>query len=189
MNELKSILNGSKTFAGFEFCGSYTMPTDVFFKIYDYWIKENVNFLDSYSQLTYMLWESSEDSVKLYTYEEVDNFEEILSTARRLQLFDVDSIHTIRYYLRKCWRDYRDYLDRKRNETRRNACKFTAMPEVRNYVFTKYGRECLCCGSAEKIALDHVVPITKGGADDVGNLQPLCRSCNSKKGTKIIDYR
>ncbi len=36
---------------------------------------------------------------------------------------------------------------------------------------------------------DHVVPLTKGGTDDIGNIQPLCGACNRKKFVAIIDYR
>jgi len=32
---------------------------------------------------------------------------------------------------------------------------------------------------------DHVVPISKGGADTLGNCQLAHRSCNSAKGTKV----
>lgn len=55
-----------------------------------------------------------------------------------------------------------------------------------------YGHKCLCCGKTEKevtITLDHVVPISKGGLNIIGNAQPLCLSCNSKKNVKTIDYR
>lgn len=54
----------------------------------------------------------------------------------------------------------------------------------------KYGDRCLCCGaSGVKLTLDHVVPISKGGENSINNAQLLCGSCNSKKGTKTIDYR
>lgn len=56
----------------------------------------------------------------------------------------------------------------------------------------QYGYCCLCCGKQEpeiKLHSDHVVPLSRGGRNDIANLQPLCRICNSKKGTKTIDYR
>jgi len=57
-------------------------------------------------------------------------------------------------------------------------------------VLKYYGRACLRCGVTEKICLDHVVPLAHGGKNTAANLQPLCRSCNSKKGArKVSDYR
>jgi len=56
----------------------------------------------------------------------------------------------------------------------------------------KYNYACLCCSRREpeiKLTLDHVVPLVKGGKNIISNGQPLCQSCNSKKGTRIIDYR
>lgn len=53
----------------------------------------------------------------------------------------------------------------------------------------KYGHVCLCCGKAERLTPDHVVPIAKGGSNDISNIQPLCLPCNLRKATKIIDYR
>ena len=53
-----------------------------------------------------------------------------------------------------------------------------------------YGGKCLCCGRTDvKLTADHVVPVAKGGTSNIDNLQPLCLSCNSSKGTQIIDYR
>lgn len=53
----------------------------------------------------------------------------------------------------------------------------------------KYGKRCLKCGSTKDITKDHVVPLIEGGRHHIDNLQPLCRSCNSSKGRKSVDYR
>ncbi len=55
-----------------------------------------------------------------------------------------------------------------------------------------YDYRCLCCNKSEpeiKVTVDHVIPVTLGGSNDVHNIQPLCLICNLSKGTKIIDYR
>ena len=36
---------------------------------------------------------------------------------------------------------------------------------------------------------DHVVPLTRGGSDDISNSQPLCGSCNRRKFVDTVDYR
>jgi 5-methylcytosine-specific restriction endonuclease McrA len=33
------------------------------------------------------------------------------------------------------------------------------------------------------------VPVALGGSSFIANIQPLCRSCNSSKQDRIIDYR
>jgi 5-methylcytosine-specific restriction endonuclease McrA len=53
-----------------------------------------------------------------------------------------------------------------------------------------YGNKCLACGDTEAVLeADHVVPLAKGGSDNISNIQPLCGSCNRKKFVNIIDYR
>jgi len=56
-------------------------------------------------------------------------------------------------------------------------------------VINKQNRQCLACGGKEKLTVDHIVPLSMGGTNNIANIQGLCLSCNSKKGTKTKDYR
>lgn len=51
------------------------------------------------------------------------------------------------------------------------------------------GKTCMRCGSKDRISIDHVVPITKGGTNYPANLQFLCRSCNSGKNNRTKEHR
>lgn len=43
------------------------------------------------------------------------------------------------------------------------------------------GKYCKNCGVAEKLEVDHIVPLSKGGANDFSNLQSLCKKCHLEK--------
>ena len=75
---------------------------------------------------------------------------------------------------------------------RRRAMLNNAKHEPYNFkaICRHYGDVCLRCGESDvKLTIDHVVPISKGGHDIASNIQPLCKSCNSAKKDKHIDYR
>lgn len=63
-------------------------------------------------------------------------------------------------------------------------------------VVAKYGGCCLCCGRIpigiwpDVLTRDHVIPLKRGGSDDISNIQPLCNFCNVTKGERhCADYR
>ena len=53
-------------------------------------------------------------------------------------------------------------------------------------LFNKYNNLCVYCGDEGK-TLDHVIPLFRGGSDTEDNLVVACKSCNSSKGTKLLD--
>ena len=55
----------------------------------------------------------------------------------------------------------------------------------------QYNYTCPACGRKEpeiKLTPDHIIPLSRGGSNNIENIQPLCINCNCKKYTKIIKY-
>ena len=101
----------------------------------------------------------------------------------------IDERLLINELLRQGWKHQLELKEYLYNTPRREAQAFIGKKEVRDTIFNLHGKSCLRCGSLDNISLDHVIPIYHNGENTIDNLQPLCRSCNSSKGTKIIDYR
>ena len=47
------------------------------------------------------------------------------------------------------------------------------------------GEECAYCGDLAS-GVDHIVPLSKGGADNKNNVVPCCQKCNSSKGNRDL---
>lgn len=44
---------------------------------------------------------------------------------------------------------------------------------------------CVDCGTTQDLTIDHIIPLSKSGTNQIDNLQILCRSCNARKGNRI----
>lgn len=84
---------------------------------------------------------------------------------------------------------YYEFKENLANEPRKIAQLFIGKKHIREFIFKRDGNKCLRCGNVNSLTIDHIIPISKDGLNKISNLQTLCRSCNSSKGTKIIDYR
>lgn len=73
------------------------------------------------------------------------------------------------------------------NHNRKRRSQIKEYKKIFKTLLNKYNFTCIHCGEKEekKLTIDHILPISKGGGDEIDNLQILCRSCNSKKGTRI----
>lgn len=55
------------------------------------------------------------------------------------------------------------------------------------YEVLKRDRRCLLCGVTakdERLEVDHITPRSKGGSNDIANLQTLCARCNRGKSNR-----
>lgn len=57
-------------------------------------------------------------------------------------------------------------------------------PRIKKFVFERDAYRCINCGTHKSLSIDHTVPVSKGGGNEIRNLQTLCKSCNSSKGSK-----
>ena len=62
----------------------------------------------------------------------------------------------------------------------------TPIPEaVRHAVWRRDQGRCARCDSQERLEFDHIIPVSRGGANTERNLQLLCERCNREKSAKI----
>ena len=63
---------------------------------------------------------------------------------------------------------------------------------MRDEVYTRDEYICQYCKrkySRDKLSIEHIIPVSKGGIDDIINYITVCRSCNSSKKDKpLLEY-
>lgn len=186
--DLKEFLECSDSFAGIVFKGLRSAPVDHVLTLFQYYSETGQNLLDDYNLLIDIKWQAEEDSeFYIVNDQNKDRLQESLSQIQNLGLFDANVCELISSRIED---EYETYCFYEGMEARRERAKsYLSNKDVRREVFKRYGKKCLRCKSKENICLDHITPISQGGDNEIENLQPLCKSCNSSKGTAKIDYR
>ena len=89
---------------------------------------------------------------------------------------------------RKKWNSIGDKKSKKKNNKKRSY--FTK--SIRHEVFKRDGFRCVECGATKEekgLEVDHIIPVSRGGADELDNLQTLCKDCNLAKKERIFKRR
>jgi len=61
-------------------------------------------------------------------------------------------------------------------------------PELRQMVFERDGFVCRYCGErTDTPHCDHIIPVSRGGTNDMANLATACPSCNLSKNNKTVE--
>lgn len=68
------------------------------------------------------------------------------------------------------------------NDTKRKSIPTKTKQEV----WQRDEGKCVECGSNEKLEYDHIIPVSKGGANTVRNIQLLRENCNRTKSAKVM---
>lgn len=68
----------------------------------------------------------------------------------------------------------------------RPAGSTTRWRRTRRYVLARDKGVCHLCGQGGADCVDHVVPRSKGGTDDLGNLKAAHATCNLRKGDRVV---
>ena len=56
---------------------------------------------------------------------------------------------------------------------------------VKREVWQRDKGKCVECGSNKNLEYDHIIPVSRGGANSFRNLQLLCEKCNRRKSANI----
>jgi 5-methylcytosine-specific restriction endonuclease McrA len=100
--------------------------------------------------------------------------------------------------VRRVWPQIEPFFERERDGEWRLADRQWAQPYLvahptervpLRHLFRRlvdfWGRACAYCGTTvERLAIEHIIPKARGGADGLDNLTLACRQCNSRKGVK-----
>lgn len=121
----------------------------------------------------------------------------VLDDCERLELFDAIMRYAFddeepklrKKACRAVWPLIKEDVDSQREPSKRGGGRRKLSDKKRFMVMERDGFKCRYCGATAdeaRLEVDHVVPVSKGGGDDMDNLVTACRECNSGKRAHVI---
>jgi len=70
-----------------------------------------------------------------------------------------------------------------------NSFEFEGKFTVKEWhaVLKAFEHACAYCGSRDRITIEHLTPLSRGGKNVVGNIAPACSPCNTSKNAKTLE--
>ncbi len=77
-------------------------------------------------------------------------------------------------------------IEQRREARKRNAPGSGITRQQWATMQAESGGRCAYCAKVAKLTMDHVHPLSRGGAHDVTNIVPVCGNCNSQKHNNTL---
>lgn len=152
-------------------------------------ILEMLNYMvDEIEELSFLRWNEDKRALEMLRgTTSLDEYEKLLR--RLLESKYADDVTRDNATSELAW------VDTEKTKKSKQAAKTNHIQRRRSQFSQKYdqlmlalihrdGFECDICGTTEDLTIDHVIPLSKGGGDELGNLRLLCRLHNSLKGDR-----
>lgn len=116
----------------------------------------------------------------------IENYDNVLEYHRKHYEKNSDKIKANVALYRQANPEKKKHLENKRRAKKfENGGSHTLDELIEK--FEQLGNVCFYCGKGGKLTIDHDIPLSRGGTDNIENILPACRSCNSKKNAKTAE--
>jgi len=81
-----------------------------------------------------------------------------------------------------------EFVKKENKKENKQATRSPISDKLRFEVFKRDKYVCQYCGACGpdvELEVDHVIPVSRGGTDDIDNLKTSCFRCNRGKGDKV----
>jgi hypothetical protein len=184
IDKLREFFEGSESYEGITFSGPsyYVMRNEIFLKALGHYIETGENVLDEYSRIMTICWsynlypEHKGYDGELYNEKEIAIIMKLLAGESYWNAYEILETDQLRDLMKKLKKSIKHQQEKEaekkeriiKKKRRAEASKFTQDPDIRYKIFQRDGEFCRQCDSTDDLTLDHIRPVSKGGADQYG---------------------